>query len=175
MAAQIFYANDYKYMVCSTPLNATTGYRPFFDLLVYGDNASNQGCLSPGMLICTANPYSDHIDHDNRFDAVIGMPHFDNKAEVNYFKENGAGACFKGSSSNPVMSMLIPDLCKAPSRFILVADSTNAAVTNKVENKGGKLGVLLFEHLEYEVDSSGAPRPQCGRLRRWTCRDIDGR
>ena len=32
MTAQILYANDYKYMVCSTPTNPTTGYRAFFDM-----------------------------------------------------------------------------------------------------------------------------------------------
>ena len=142
MAAQIFYANDYKYMVCSTPLNATTGYRPFFDLLVSGNNAYNLGYLAPELLICTANTYSRSVG----FDAVIGMPHFDNNSEVGWFKQNESGACFKGSPSNPIMSMLIPDLCRTPSRFLLVADSTNAAVANKVENKGGNWAFYCYNN-----------------------------
>lgn len=137
MSAQILYANDYKYMICSTPLDQGTQYIPFFDIFISGERKYNAGYLSPEMLICTANPYSKEIVYETRFDAVIGMPHFDNKAETNWFKANGSGECFIGSSSNPIVSQLIPEQCKAPSRFVLVADSTNAAVVNKVENKGG--------------------------------------
>ena len=137
MTAQILYANDYKYMVCSTPTNPTTGYRAFFDILVKGTADYNLGYLPPEMLVCASNSYSSRMEFNTRFDAVVGMPHLDQDSERNYFKENGSGDCFIGSVSNPIASLLIPEQCKAPSRFVLVADSTNAAAVNKEAGKGG--------------------------------------
>lgn len=112
------------------------------------------------------------MEFNTRFDAVVGMPHFDQDSERNYFKENGSGDCFIGSASNPIASLLIPEQCKAPSRFVLVAGFNQCGGSQQRSRQRGKLGFLLLQQ-QYETDPSGTWRPQRGRFRRRPRRNAD--
>lgn len=142
VAAQILYANDFRYMVQLAPTNATTGYRPFSQLLVAGTQDYNLGLLPSQTLLCTANPYSKTLT--DSYDGPCGMPHLDNASELQYYKDNGVGDCILGSASNPVVGMLNPGRCLTPTKFFIVADATNANVTNKENGKGGSFAFCSY-------------------------------
>ena len=134
-SAQMFYSNDYNYMVFITPTSATT-FNLFSYLLITGTKSYNLGYLPPETLVCTTNSYAikDYTTvTDGHFYGVYGMPVFYDEAE--YFKENGSGDCFLVTASN--VGLLNPVKCKTPSNFYIAADATKTQVTNKVPGWGG--------------------------------------
>lgn len=133
MAAQILYANDYKYMVEISPYDTT--YISFVSLLIEGMNSYNLGYMPSGEMVCTANPYSPRLLHMN--DSPYGMAKLDSTRETAQFIANGSGNCFITATN---AGLLDPARCKSPSRFFIVSDATRAEVTNKVEGKGGSFG-----------------------------------
>ena len=142
MAAQLLYANDYRYMMEVTPKSAT-GYYNFVMVFRTGDNDYNLGLLDPKIMVCTDNKYSDTVIDTVAAagDAPCGMPKFDNATETKYYKGNGVGDCMISSTSpDLVRGMLIPGRCLTPSTFFIVADATFANASNKVKDQGGSFG-----------------------------------
>ncbi len=165
LTAQFLYSNDFTYMVGTTPINATTGYHAFSQLLVTGSADYNLGPLSPAMLLCSSNTYSSTLT--SAYDSPYGMPKFDNANEVQYYKDNGSGSCFISSASNPIAGLMIPGRCLTPSTFFIVADTTHANVSNKTTGKGGSFGF-------YSADAAATKLIHLAHAGRSTVGFVDG-
>ena len=78
-------------------------------------------------LVCVSNPliknspeYAKEINIGDKF--TYGMARILHIQDVNYMKNNGAGDCFR-VASNDTWGYFLPGKCKAPSGFMLIADS----------------------------------------------------
>lgn len=149
ITAQMLYANDYSFIVQTTPFESSAGYVTFVNLLKTGREPYQLGYLTnDSIMLCTANPYSKTLS--SLADSPFGMPHFDNESETAYFSSNGAGNCFVSIPGSA--GLIRPEKCRAPAKLLVAADSTSMAPAGKVSGKGGNWAFYcLYAHTQNSV------------------------
>lgn len=141
MLAETMYSHDFRYMVVSMPVNNTPGhYLLFNELLVTGKYTYNLGYLSPEMRLCSSNPYADKNwqTTGSIYYSTYGMLKVTN--EIYYWKDKDVGDCMIGSNSPLVQGYIVPERCKRPSAFFIVADTTYPTAAYKKPALGGGFG-----------------------------------
>ncbi len=146
------YANQYKYIIKSTPYSDS--YLCWMPVILAGPYSYNTGLLTnQSVLICTSNAYAKlgslklYLSSEQyKFDAPYAISRFNSEASNQNIKDLNLTDCLYYDSQGYFIA-IDPAKCRYASQYMILADATS---TNcQVENKGG-----LWEWRYTAIESS---------------------